>query len=308
MNYIQGIFPAIPAVFNAEGGISPQEMGRVIEFVNGTKCSGIALNLIGGEFHKLDPDEIMQVMEIGVKSNRSGNLVISGISAPSTIQSCRLADHAQDVGIDVLVAMPPYYDPTGGYSMQAVMKHFITLLEHTDLPMIIQDFNYGVPLEWLLRLSREYSNLCGIKLEGAGKRTILQRVKEIRQCMNPDFSILGGMLGLNLKGEMESGSSGSIPGSSLADFLSDLYTRIRGGYPPGSYYESLVQILSKEVRNLKYFVYSEKSILKLRGIIDHNSCRDPYDYPGRSYMRHLGSLVEELMASDQNSRPSMSGS
>ena len=45
------------------------------------------------------------------------------------------------------------------------------------------------------------------------------RARKVRNELGDGISILGGMLGVNLTGEIASGASGSIPGSSLADFI-----------------------------------------------------------------------------------------
>ncbi len=308
MRKIEGVFPAIPAVFGREEELCTDEIKHVINFVNNTRCSGISLNLIGGEFYKLASDELRAVMEVGLESNRSGNLCLAGISAPGTATACRQAKLAQDMGVDAVVAMPPFYNPTGNYGTGAILRHFDRLLGCTDLPLVIQDFNYGIPVNMLRELLDEHSNLAGIKVEGRNRKRILRRIREIRKEIGPDFSILGGMLGLNIKDEIGCGSSGTIPGTSLSDFLSEAYLRIRVGDFHGSHHGFLNEILSLEAGHLKYFIFSEKAILKFRGIIGSDICRGPYEYPRKPYIENLLNLVGKLLESNQNSRLSISGS
>ena len=123
------------------------------------------------------------------------------------------------------------------------------------------------------------------------------RARKVRNELADDFSILRGKLGTNLAGEVASGASGSIPGSSLADFIVMEYTSARKGSSMNSaLHEILEKILKTESQRMKYFVYVEKAILKHRGIIEHTWCRKPFDYPGRKLIDRIMADVESLVS------------
>lgn len=292
-----GIIPAVPAVFDDRDKISGNEVGNVITFLRNTGCEGIALNLMGGEFYKLSERERQEMVKLGVEAAGGKMTVYSGISAPGTTEACRMAKIAGDTGADCLIVMPPYYSPTGPYSKRAIIDHFGSIARSTDLPFIIQDFNYGIPVNILARLRKEFSNFAGLKIEGPRSSQIERRIRTIRAELGSEFSILGGMLGVDLRNEIASDSSGSIPGSSLADFIVKEYSDAGGGSGRSQFHHEIMEkILRWESRKMKYFVYIEKAILKQRGIIDHTACRKPYDYPGRKSMDVIMAEVDRLVS------------
>ena len=297
MKYPKGIIPAVPAIFGVTDQILKDEIGNVVSFLSKAKCNGFALNLIGGEFYKLGEREKEEMLKIGVDTAGSGLLVCAGISTPGTTEACRMAKIATDIGVDCLIVMPPYYNPTGAYSRRAIVDHFSSIANCTDLPFLIQDFNYGIPLEILSRLKREFSNFAGLKIEGKRTTDVQRRIRKVRNEMGEVFSILGGMLGSNLVNEIASGASGTIPGSSLADFiLMEYNTAFRNSIVNQDLHTILKEILKTESQKIKYFVYVEKVILQHRGIIEHTVCRKPYDYPGRKLMDRIISDVDELVS------------
>ena len=292
------MIPAVPAIINGADELMPDEVGNVISFLGGVGCQGIALNLIGGEFYKLGKHEWQEMVRTGVENAGGGMLVCSGISAPGTTEARRLAKIAQDLGVGCLIVMPPYYNPVGSYSRRAIIDHFSSIAGCTDLPFVIQDFNYGIPLEILARLRKEYSNFAGLKIEGVRTAQIERRIRSVRIELGDEFSILGGMLGVNVRNEIISGSSGSIPGSSLADFITGEYISALEGKTEMHIHDDLLRkILKRESRKLKYFVYLEKVILNHRGIIEHTGCRKPYDYPGRKLVESLLADMDSLVSS-----------
>jgi 4-hydroxy-tetrahydrodipicolinate synthase len=297
MIHPHGIIPAVPAIFDDTDQLLAEEVGNVISFLRRVRCEGIAMNLIGGEFYKLSEQERREMVRTGLEATGGGMPVYSGISAPGTTEACRMAKIATDIGVDCLIVMPPYYNPTGAYSRHAIIDHFSSIARCTDLPFIIQDFNYGIPLEILARLQKEFSNFVGLKIEGSRPVQIEKRIRTVRAELGREFRILGGMLGVNVRNEIASGSSGSIPGSSLADFISREYADAKKGSSESqTHHGTLEEILITESRRMKYFVYIEKEILKHRGIIGHTKCRKPYDYPSRKVMNMIMADVDSLVA------------
>jgi len=297
MAYPHGIIPAVPAIFDDTEKLLSDEVKNVISFLRRAGCEGIAMNVVGGEFYKLNELEKQEMIRAGLESAGGGMSVYSGISSPGTMEACRMAKMSRDMGVDYLIVMPPYYNPLGTYSSRAIIDHFSTIARCTDLPFIIQDFNYGIPLEILARLRKEFSNFVGLKIEGSRQAQIEKRIRAVRIELGDKFSILGGMLGVNIRNEVLLGSSGSVPGSSLADFVVREFVNAEQGNTEGQpNQEILERILKTESRKMKYFVYIEKTILKHRGIVNHTVCRKPYDYPGRKTMDMIIANVESLVS------------
>ncbi len=294
---LKGVIPAVPTIFMEDETISAGEILDVISFLMKSSVDGIAVNLMGGESYKLNTEEKIKLMSIALEGAKSNLCVYAGISEQSTFQASLLAKIAEDIGVGCLIVMPPYSDPLGKYSNQALLKHINQIASTINIPFIIQDFNFGIPLYLMKRLAREFSNFIGIKIEGYKKNYIIRRIKEIRREMGDKFSIFGGMLGLNMHNEIKYGATGTIPGSSLADFISIEYHSLNNLKEiDANREEKLKKILLTEVRHFRHFVYLEKRILKHRGIIDHVLCRSPYDYPSEAFVKKLLVDVDLLIA------------
>jgi dihydrodipicolinate synthase/N-acetylneuraminate lyase len=290
---VHGVIPAIPAFFTGSGEIDFEQMCRCIDFVSASGCSGIAVSMIGGEFYKMNSQERVSVYTEAVDHCRSGIKVYAGVSHSGTVPAMKLAMEAERAGVDFIVIMPPYYNPFGSYSPPEIARHYIEVGTSTELPFIVQDFNYGIPLKLLKRLQAECSNFAGIKVEGKSKQAIVARMKTIRQSLGEDTMILGGMLGCNSPDEIIAGSSGTVPGSALPDHIVPLYSRGPDDEDAAGSYMAVRNILQYEEGKLQYFSYLEEVILKYRGITESTYCRMPFSYPRKSVVdRLLGQLME----------------
>ncbi len=288
-----GVIPAIPTYFIESGEIDLDQMEKCIDFVSASGSSGIALSLIGGEFYKLNSQERVTIYRETVNHCRNGLPVYAGVSHSGTVPALKLAREAEKAGVDYLIIMPPYYNPVGTYSDRDITLHYMTVGSGTRLPFIVQDFNYGIPLKLLKKLKRECSNFAGIKIEGNDRHRIIERISLIKRELGEDMAILGGMLGYNSVDEIRAGTTGTIPGSSLADYLIPLYSEHTGELEQTQRYKSVRKIIKFEAEKMPYFVYLEKLILKYRGITDSTYCRMPFTYPQRRLVRKLQELLME---------------
>lgn len=293
-----GIIPAVPSIFDERERFKVDETCKVVDFLCDSGINGVALNLLGGEFYKLSQEEKMLSLNKVIEHIGGKVLVYAGISEPSTLLSCEMAKMAEDAGSDSLIAMPPYYNPLGKIDSKSIYEHFSRICSSVDIPLIIQDFGLGIPSKIIYKLKNEFSNIAGIKLEGRSTGKTLSRISDMRSLFGNEFCILGGMLGRNLTKEMKAGSSGTIPGSSVADFLVKIYSGIKQGNssvdPRTS--EKLIQLTNIELSDLRHFVYFEKLILKKRGVITNVTCREPFSQPRKQKIESLNRIVESLFS------------
>lgn len=298
MPVFEGIIPAVPSIFNDLEVLKTDEIGNVVEFLKESGVNGVAFNLLGGEFYKLTANEKIKSLNIGIELVNGNVKVITGISEPGTLLSCELAKLAEDAGADGLIAMPPYYSPFGKLDNESIFRHFGRIAASVNIPLILQDFDFGIPFVTLKKLREEFSNIVGIKIEGINKKRTLSRISELRSSLDEEFSILGGMLGRNLTNEIEAGSSGTIPGSSLADFLARIYSGIKEGdtLTQVKNMENIAQIIDLELSDMRNFVYFEKIILEKRRIIENVNCRNPFSYPRKAKVERLGRLVGNMLS------------
>jgi 4-hydroxy-tetrahydrodipicolinate synthase len=146
-----------------------------------------------------------------------------GVGAVGTRETVELARHAEGVGADGLLVVSPYYWKVGE---EALFKHFVTVAESVDTPVLIYNLPVltGIELSPSLisRVASECPNVIGLKdtvTEYSHIWNVLHEVKPVR----PEFSVLAGFEDLILP-SMLAGGDGSICG--LANVAPELFVSL----------------------------------------------------------------------------------
>src|SRR6478609_11755983 len=109
---LKGVLVAATTPFTADGSAVDEptlaaQADRLIEAgVHGLVPCGTT-----GEFTTLSPTEHRRVIELYVQSAAGRVPVIAGVGALSTAEAISLAQHAERVGADAIMLVPPFYDP-----------------------------------------------------------------------------------------------------------------------------------------------------------------------------------------------------
>ena len=104
----RGIFgiPATP--FNDDETLDIRSLESVLNFSVENGCTGIVMPVMASEYHVLTDAERKQISEITVKVVDNRVTTVAGVTGVSNAHSIDIAKHAQDVGFDSVIAMPPY--------------------------------------------------------------------------------------------------------------------------------------------------------------------------------------------------------
>ncbi|CAA9303502.1 MAG: 4-hydroxy-tetrahydrodipicolinate synthase, partial [uncultured Chloroflexia bacterium] len=176
-----------------------------------------------GEASHLTADERKRFAEEVTRIAAGRVPLLIGVGTVGTRETVELARHAEGVGADGLLVVSPYYWKVGE---EALFKHFVTVAEAVDIPILIYNLPIltGVELSPSLvsRVARECSNIAGLKdtvTEYSHIWNVLREVKPVK----PDFSVLAGFEDLILP-SMLAGGDGSICG--LANVAPDLFVSL----------------------------------------------------------------------------------
>jgi len=173
---------AMVTPFNADGAINYSRVEelttRLIE--NGT--SGLVVTGTTGESPTLTPDEKLELYRV-VKSAAGKVPVIANTGDNETAFSIELSRQAQEIGVDALLLVVPYYNKP---SQEGLYQHFKAIAESVDLPCIL----YNVPArtsrnmdaKTVARLA-EVKNIIGIKEAGGD----MAQISYIRALTPPEF-------------------------------------------------------------------------------------------------------------------------
>jgi dihydrodipicolinate synthase/N-acetylneuraminate lyase len=136
---LRGILAAVTTPFTADASAVDedalrQNVDRLVEAgIHGLVPTGTT-----GEFTTLSDAEYRRVIELYVEAAAGRVPVVAGIGALSTDGAISLAQHAESVGADALMLVPPFYDPL---DFDALVAFLSDVAASVTLPIVY----YNVP-------------------------------------------------------------------------------------------------------------------------------------------------------------------
>jgi 4-hydroxy-tetrahydrodipicolinate synthase len=206
--------------FDERGDLDLKATEALVERFIEAGVDGISPLGSTGEASHLTGDERERFAEEVARITAGRVPLLIGVGAVGTRETVELARHTESVGADGLLVVSPYYWKVGE---EALFKHFATVAESVDVPVLIYNLPVltGIELSPSLvsRIARECPNVVGLKdtvTEYSHIWNVLHEVKPAR----PDFSVLAGFEDLILP-SMLAGGDGAICG--LANVAPDLF-------------------------------------------------------------------------------------
>ena len=189
MKSLGRIFTAMITPFDAQGEADVAEAVRVATFLIERGNDGVVVAGTTGESAALEIDEKLALFG-EVKSALGSATVIAGTTGNNTRHSVKLTKEAEQVGVDAILAVVPYYNrpPQDG-----LLRHFGAIAEATSLPVVL----YNVPSRTgtnmlpatVHELARRHANIVAVK-ESTGSSDQFSAL--VRDRVREDFSVWSG--------------------------------------------------------------------------------------------------------------------
>lgn len=137
--HLSGILAAVPTPFTADGSaVDEDALVALVERLVGAGVHGLVPCGTTGEFTSLSPAEHRRVIELYVSAAAGRVPVVAGVGSLTTQGAIDLVQHAEQVGADAVMLVPPFYDPLD----LATLKVFLAAVAaSTSLPIMY----YNVP-------------------------------------------------------------------------------------------------------------------------------------------------------------------
>jgi len=301
---LQGIVPALVTPFKNDERIDYDAWQILIDAQIAAGVDGVFAGGSQGEFASLGMEERQVAMRF-CRQATSGRVTLYGnVGCVTTRDTVKLARLAEEMGVDVVVAITPWYLKP---SPQELVDHYVEVCRAVRLPVMA--YNYplhgGVDLqpETLGRIGAQCENLVGIKDSGG----ILEQSVAYRTCvpgrelavfLGPDQLILAGL---------ERGCAGAITGciNVAPKLFVDLYRAIREGRRAEA--EGLQALASEMVaaHALHTFPSIMKEAMRMAGM-PAGVCRRPVGPVPEAARQTLAALVAKLQAQGYLSKPPQS--
>lgn len=158
-----GIFAAVLVPRTADGNLDEQALAANLEFLLQKGIRQFALNGATGEFCRVNPAELDQLLRAASRCLPAGVQLLCGVGAASLQESLELAHVAAQQGVAALLLPMPYFFPYKQSDLEAFAGAFA---EASPLPALLYNlpqFTSGLEVDTVLRLLRTHPNLIGIK-------------------------------------------------------------------------------------------------------------------------------------------------
>ena len=180
----QGCYTALVTPFR-DGKVDYETLRKLVELQIAGNVAGIVPVGTTGESPTVTVEEHLKIIEFVTEVANHRCQIIAGTGGNSTDEAIRLTKAVKPMGVDATLQVTPYYNKP---SAEGLYRHFATVAECTDLPIVLYNVpgrtGKEIPLDTVVRLST-HPQVGAIK-EAAGS---VERVNAIRsRCKLPVLS------------------------------------------------------------------------------------------------------------------------
>ncbi|MFC1935766.1 dihydrodipicolinate synthase family protein [Chloroflexota bacterium] len=274
---LRGIYPIMVTPFDEKGEVDEESLRSQVRFCARAGSHGVVWPVSSSEFQMLSLDErmygaeaIADELEKLPQENRPR--FVCGTAGVNVRDAASLSRHAEQVGADGVVAMPPF--TTVNMPKGEIPGYYRSIARATSLPIVVQ--NQGGPVSnvmsaaLIVEMAREIPSIQYVKEEsGIATHMISALLKEGAEVLK---GVFGGSGGNYLVQEMERGSCGMMSSCHLVDLQVKVWDLFQKGDVGGAR-DVLLKTLPVQILWHQLGTRIPKEVLKQRGIIKHASTR-----------------------------------
>jgi len=280
----KGSLPALVTPFR-NGELDLETLKKLVEWHIGEGSNGLVPVGTTGESPTLTHREHEQVVEEVVKAAAGRIPVIAGAGSNNTVESIRLARHAEKVGADAILVVTPYYNkPT----QRGLIAHFTAVHDCCELPIII----YNIPPRSVIDMTpatmgelAKLPRIVGVK-DATGD---LARVSYQRMTCGQDFCQLSGE-DATAHGFNAQGGVGCI--SVTANVAPKLIGQMQAACAAGDYAAALV--IQDKLMPLHKAIFTEPGLVGVKYAMSRlDLCADEVRLPLTGLLDETKALVDD---------------
>ena len=203
---LKGIFPPIPTPFK-NNKVAHGHLAENIANWSGTGLKGFVAMGSNGEYVYLSPDEKRAVVKTVVDNAPKSMSIIAGTGCESTQETIELTNDCAQLGAKAALVVTPYYY-SGRMTDDALKKHFFTVADKSDIPIILYNVPKFTHIDMSAKLVAKLSkhpNIVGIK-DSTGN---VNALGQLLNSVDKKFDVLVGTAGA-LYGALTLGCSGGV--------------------------------------------------------------------------------------------------
>lgn len=211
-----GVVPAMSTPLDSSGvHIRVEILPTLVDFLIGAGVSGLFVGGSTGEGINLDLEERIRLHANSMDAINRRVPALIHVGAANTTMSIRLAQHAEAIGADAIVAVTPYFYPIHDDALLDFYMKLAAAVPNT--PIFAYDIPHmavnGISPVLLKRLANQIPSFAGLKSSSPNAqkiRTLIDANNSEKLLLAGNESIALGLLALGVDG-LISGLSTSVP-------------------------------------------------------------------------------------------------
>ncbi len=251
---LRGIFPIAQTPFTTADRLDVASLVEELRFIDRGRVHGFVWPQLASEWQTLTEQERLEGAEaIASTGKKLRPAIVLGVQAADTATAIRYAKHAEKVGADAVISLPPanQTDPA------ALQEYYRQVGSATGLPLFVQAVG-NMSVESIISMYKAIPTMRYVKDE-AGQP--LMRFAALQSGTNGELKVFTGGHGRTLIDEMIRGFSGSMPAASFADVYAAAWDLWHAGKQREAIQQFgiaaiLIQEISTYPEAMKYILYA----------------------------------------------------
>ena len=267
----RGIYVIVVTPFTDTLELDEAALRATVRFSLDAGVHGVVANALASEGGYLSEPERRRAAEIVVKEAKGKVPAIIAVSAPHYRIAADYARHAESIGADAIMALPPILHPA---TVPDIRTYYQELSKATALPLVLQNAvgpgATTMSAALLAELVQTLPNARFVKEETGYPAQTAGEI--IRLAGEKLHGVMGGKAGKTFMEELRHGVSGTMPACEIADVHVALWNAIeaKDDKRARQIFQRLLPLIDLEAT---YGMPLMKEVLKMRGVIPSAAVR-----------------------------------
>lgn len=267
----KGLYTAIITPFQQNGSLDKKALFQLIDKQIESKVDGIVIMGTTGESPTISTEEHDEIIQLCVRYINKRCMVIAGTGSNCTREAIHHSLHAQEVGVDGLLIVNPYYNKP---SQKGMYEHFKSIADAVNVPIILYNIAgrtaVNLETETLLKLAT-HPMIVAVK-EASGN---INQITEVINSVPEGFTVLSGDDELTMR-LMKLGGHGVI--SVLSNILPTAMAELVQACSNKSWEQAA--IIHNNLKDLFFACFIETNPQPIKTLLAHNGqCEEVFRLP-----------------------------
>jgi len=274
---LRGVLPVFQTPWLPDETLDIETLEREIAWLHDCGANGIVMAMVS-ETLRLSSEEREELASAACRLGKDRGVVVISVGAESSKVAERYAKHAESVGADAVMAIPPV---SVGIGESELLAYYTRIIGAIRIPVIVQDASGYVgkpmPIAMQARLLDEFGPERVLYKPEASP--IGPKLSELRDATGGRARVFEGTGGIALVDSFKRGVVGTMPGADLICGIVPLWRALEAGDAEKAdrIHGPLAALIAMQT-SLDAFLAVEKHLLVRQGIFKNTLVRGPVGF------------------------------